>query len=442
MAKSIPWLESTYLSKKKLTFAIVLFALSINFIFTFAVIYLQKKSFSGQAVFNQAQTALSFLSRDMAEGNYRRVIEQVFSKDSPLRGGVQSIVFYDGESKEKLASKGDSLDFLCQRQGRYYEFKGDKILVCHRSNSRLAVQMIFKNKPVDFLKTTPFFLLLLFNLFFAGMLILVTSMGMNFYLDRFVVLLKKLLNKDLQDKNIPQEFEPSFKVIEELMGSLEQLKKRVSQSAQESAFNEISRKIIHNIRTPLEIIGVAASENQSLMRENMSTIRRAVGEIEVSIGKLLMGFKREMHPCNLYSLIQSAKKEVEMKHEEVVHSKFVWDVCDFSKQYERIVDNIDFKSSIVNILDNAIESCDFEGTITVQMKKYGDGVSITITDNGKGIDEKIISKIGTEGFSFGKKNGNGLGLYTAKKDIESWGGSLTIKNREDGSKGAVVEIIV
>ena len=442
MAKFIPWLEKIHLSKKRLTAAIVLSALSLNLVFTFSIIYLQKRSFSGQSIFDQAGTALGLLSRDTAEGNYRRVMEQFFAADSPLQGKIQSITFYDQASRETIASKGKSSPILCKKNASYFELHGGRTLVCHRSNSRLTIQMIFKSDPVEFLKTTSFLILILCNILFAVVLVFMTSVGMNLYLDRFVDLLKRLLNKDMEEKNIPQEFKSSFRVIEELMESLEQLKERVSKSAHDSAFNKASKKFIHNIRTPLNIIGTILFNHHRLEKEETQIVSNAVEEINISVGKILHGHQRKLYPVNLYSIIETAIEETRIKY-GYHYCNFTLESCYFSKSYKKTVENIDFKSAVVNILNNAVEAMERnKGRVDIEMKKSGEGVSITITDEGCGIDEKILPRVGTEWFSHGKKDGNGLGLYTAKKDIESWGGSLTIRNRQDEKKGVVVEITI
>ena len=441
MAKFIPWLDKIYLSKKRLISAIVLSTLSLNLIFTFSIIYLQKRNFAGQAIFDQAQTALGLLSRDTAEGNYRRVVEQLFSNDSPIGKSIQSAIFYDWASREVLASKGSNTAILCKNNESYFEIHGVTTMICHKANSRLLIQMTFKSNPIDFLKTTPFLILILCNILFAIGLIVMTSIGMNLYLDRFVALLNKLLSKDLKDKNIPQDFESSFKVIEELMESLEQLKKRIAQSAHDLAFNQLSKKVMHNIRTPLDVIGTVLFHGRSLDKERMQMIKNSVSEIESSIEKLLLDGKKNLQPINLYSKVLEAANDMSMKYpDKISFSQFLFNHCDFSKSYKRVVDSMDFKAAILNIFSNSVEAMGKGGRIHIKTKQYGEGISITITDEGCGIDESIMPKVGTEWFSHGKKNGKGLGLYTAKKDIESWGGTLTIKNRDDGTKGVVVEI--
>ncbi len=53
-------------------------------------------------------------------------------------------------------------------------------------------------------------------------------------------------------------------------------------------------------------------------------------------------------------------------------------------------------------------------------------LQLSVSDNGTGIPETLIPQLMQRGATFGKKGGTGLGLYHARKCLESWGGQLTI----------------
>ena len=53
---------------------------------------------------------------------------------------------------------------------------------------------------------------------------------------------------------------------------------------------------------------------------------------------------------------------------------------------------------------------------------------ISFRDNGKGIPAELLSKVVERGGTFGKKDGNGLGLSHAKATVESWGGKFKIES--------------
>ncbi|MEJ7642181.1 MAG: HAMP domain-containing sensor histidine kinase [Candidatus Nitrosocosmicus sp.] len=90
---------------------------------------------------------------------------------------------------------------------------------------------------------------------------------------------------------------------------------------------------------------------------------------------------------------------------------------------------------IANLLDNAFKFTD-QGTINIYLKngEIKNNCVISVEDNGKGIDQKIISKLFTK-FTTKSFQGTGLGLYISKSIVEAHGGRIWAENNRDG-KGA------
>ncbi len=82
----------------------------------------------------------------------------------------------------------------------------------------------------------------------------------------------------------------------------------------------------------------------------------------------------------------------------------------------------------INIINNAIESMPKGGNLMVSTLFVDGNVSISIKDNGGGIDEKDKVKMFTPLFST-KVKGTGLGLYVVKQLIESNGGDISFTSQ-------------
>ncbi|MFC2946899.1 ATP-binding protein [Virgibacillus sediminis] len=96
-------------------------------------------------------------------------------------------------------------------------------------------------------------------------------------------------------------------------------------------------------------------------------------------------------------------------------------------------DRSQVKQVLLNLIKNAVEAMEEPGTIQVKAKKSEEDVCIQIIDEGAGIPEELIQKLG-EPFFTTKKSGTGLGLMITKKILERHNGKLSIKrNREKGS---------
>jgi nitrogen-specific signal transduction histidine kinase len=101
-----------------------------------------------------------------------------------------------------------------------------------------------------------------------------------------------------------------------------------------------------------------------------------------------------------------------------------------------------FEWVIENICKNAVDAMEGVGALKVVMKETKNKqIAIDISDTGKGIAKKNLSKVFNPGFST-KKRGWGLGLTLAKRIIENYhNGKLTVKNSEV-NKGTTFRILL
>ncbi len=96
------------------------------------------------------------------------------------------------------------------------------------------------------------------------------------------------------------------------------------------------------------------------------------------------------------------------------------------------------KQVFMNLLKNAIESMPHGGTIEIAIRPTeNDSVSIRIVDQGIGIPEEKLSKVGEPFYSL-KENGTGLGLMVCHRIIETHNGSMSIQSKLQ--EGTTVEI--
>ena len=87
--------------------------------------------------------------------------------------------------------------------------------------------------------------------------------------------------------------------------------------------------------------------------------------------------------------------------------------------------------SLSNIIKNAIEHTDINGKIKITLEETPMSISITISDNGEGIEKSELKNI-FKRFYKGKNSINpksiGIGLSLSKKIIEAHGGSITAES--------------
>jgi len=89
----------------------------------------------------------------------------------------------------------------------------------------------------------------------------------------------------------------------------------------------------------------------------------------------------------------------------------------------------------INIIKNAIEAEANE--IILDAEKINKQVVLSVTDNGKGIESKIINKVFLP-FYTTKSEGSGIGLSLARQIMFAHGGNIEIESQE---KGTIIKLI-
>ena len=80
-----------------------------------------------------------------------------------------------------------------------------------------------------------------------------------------------------------------------------------------------------------------------------------------------------------------------------------------------------------NAVDHGIET---RGRVIIEIARHGDRLTITVTDDGRGIDPSLIDQIFQPGFSTAAEvsniSGRGVGLDVVKTTVEELGGSISV----------------
>ena len=79
------------------------------------------------------------------------------------------------------------------------------------------------------------------------------------------------------------------------------------------------------------------------------------------------------------------------------------------------------------MIKNGIEAMDQTGLISIALTRDGDNVQIAIADEGRGIPEEYLERLGNPFFST-KRNGTGLGLMVCHKIISEHNGKISVES--------------
>ncbi|WP_374035266.1 sensor histidine kinase [Bdellovibrio bacteriovorus] len=210
-----------------------------------------------------------------------------------------------------------------------------------------------------------------------------------------------------------------------------------SELARNKEISEISRQVAHDIRGPLMALTTLSQLSHDMSTEKKELFDHAVARIKGIAEDLLAKGRKQnaqtstpvvktMSP-ELTQLMDSLLKEYRFSHPTV---NFTWHKHIHSDAVKVNLESVKIQRVISNLLNNALEALpESEASINLTLMERQDHWLLQIMDNGSGIPEDILPKLAQEGVSYGKDNGNGLGLYDAKKTLESVGGDLQIRSR-------------
>lgn len=214
----------------------------------------------------------------------------------------------------------------------------------------------------------------------------------------------------------------------------------------DNAKNRFFSNISHELRTPLTLIvapleAMLESSREPLsagQRERLSLAQRNALRLLRLVDDLLSLTKAEA---------ASLKLHVSRLDVGLFVAEFTHDVAELASRKQISVDlrvpehpvNAEFDTTLMervllNVFGNAAKFVDFGGHITVAVEEAGDGVEISVTDNGVGIAEAHLPRIfdrfyQAESGSTRTSGGTGIGLSLVKEIAELHGGRVRAESK-------------
>ncbi len=253
--------------------------------------------------------------------------------------------------------------------------------------------------------------------------------------------LKSFIREGVEEQNLLQAFRDSTLAFDKLAKTEKKLKELL---AYKNKFNSI---ISHDLRAPIAaVLGVV---------NVLTTDEEEIGKLNEDYQELIYGIKDEMnrlldynnklyHWANLE--LGNFKLELEnIALDEIVkiasetarekcHEKNISLLVEAEKNIKIRVDKTLFLQALNNLLSNAIKFTPMGQTITITAKKDNREVSVSVTDTGVGMDDKMVKNLfkesdttttrGTSG-----EKGTGLGLGIIKKIVDAHKFRITVKSK-------------
>jgi PAS domain S-box-containing protein len=251
---------------------------------------------------------------------------------------------------------------------------------------------------------------------------------------------KKHLEDKLKKTNqqLEEKVKARTKEIEEAYNKLKLAQEQLMQSEKMSAIGQFVSGLAHEINNPLDgiqncIRSVLSDLDDKEQAENYLNLSlEGLFKIEILVRQLLDYAKphsSEREHIQLNELLDDVLSltRLRLKDKHIIQRK------DFADNLPTIKGDAHYLEQVfVNIILNACDSMDDEGTLKVTTEADDDEVIVYIEDNGCGISEENLKKIYDPFFTTKQQsNGTGLGLYLSYNAIKEHGGIIEVASEVD-----------
>jgi len=212
-----------------------------------------------------------------------------------------------------------------------------------------------------------------------------------------------------------------------------EMEERLLQAERLAAVGQTASYLIHEIKNPLIIIGGFAQQLLKRIdpkdKDKLKIILKEIERLEsliTDVRDFTKSIDIERKDCDLNEILletisffkdEAAKYGIEI-------------VVDLSKDIPKMkVDPDLMKQVFINLIKNAIEAINEQGTLKIISRLEKSVVKIEISDTGCGISEKYLKEIFNPFFTT-KKKGTGLGLTISYRIVKAHGGIIKIRSKE------------
>ena len=202
----------------------------------------------------------------------------------------------------------------------------------------------------------------------------------------------------------------------------------------------MAKETAHQIGTPLSsLLGwIAILKMEKVDDKYVEEIQKDVARLNTIANRFSkIGSKPELQKENIVAITKQAYDYLESRSSKQI-------TFSFATSDSEILTNLNtelFGWVVENLIKNAIDAMQREGSLALQITNSSKKVKITISDTGKGMPKKLFKQIFKPGFTT-KKRGWGLGLSLSKRIVEDYHKGKIIVQKSEIGKGTTFEILL
>jgi signal transduction histidine kinase len=270
------------------------------------------------------------------------------------------------------------------------------------------------------------------NIFIACSVLIAVTFGAG----TLVILERKIINPmnklAFSVKELPFELEKTEKSrfgADELLILSSAVKDSLNKKM--DAMLEVSRMVAHDLRNPLSGIKNA----NYVLKKNYRPVLDSRGNLMLDTiddcvdysDKIVKDLLEYASKIKMDKVMASVRGLINRSLEAFVISENVEIRNEVSEEVLAVVDPLKMQRVFTNLISNALDAMPNGGVIVISSRREGKGIVVEFSDNGQGMSEETLKKLGLPFFTT-KAKGMGIGLPIVKRVIDAHGGRLEVKS--------------
>jgi len=236
-----------------------------------------------------------------------------------------------------------------------------------------------------------------------------------------------------------------------MLAEVESSRARIEYLQRIGAWQEMARRLAHEIKNPLTPIQLAVQEvhrryhggegdyaklldtTLEIVEDEVGTLRRLVTEFS-NFARLPQA---KLEEADLVEFLAGQRQRLLLADDEAREGERE-SILDLDPTVAVVIDLPDtaasvyldrqmFRRALINLIRNAVEAVQETkkagGQVRVGLERAGDYWEVHVDDNGPGLDKKLAAAV-FDPYVTGKRDGTGLGLAIVKKIVIEHGGSV------------------
>ncbi|CAK8715110.1 histidine kinase [Candidatus Electronema halotolerans] len=216
-----------------------------------------------------------------------------------------------------------------------------------------------------------------------------------------------------------------------------------------AAWQEVARRIAHEIKNPLTPIQLSAQRLRKRYLERIGDDQDIFDKCTATIISQVDEIKRLVTEFSDFARMPRIKKQTAniaaLAADTLLLYREAHKHIDFQFKQEEIspfaFDPVQIRRVLINLLDNGVSVLGHGGQIKVLLHRHEaqKTISITVSDNGPGIPEEVKRRLFEPYFST-RKSGTGLGLAIANTIVAEHNGSIRVQ--DNVPSGTTVTVVL